>query len=106
MTPEQEFCQTWSLRWKVQNQKNFYSALILGRKKTNQKKAKYQRHIQAVWETSIPVWALKLKKHFSSFFLHCISTKNMFKKKSMISQCIQLFLNGFKDKNADRREKL
>ena len=35
MTPEQEFCQTWSLRWKVQNQKNFYSALILGRKKTN-----------------------------------------------------------------------
>ena len=40
MTPEQEFCQTWSLRWKVQNQKNFYSALILGRKKTNKKKCK------------------------------------------------------------------
>ena len=33
ITPEQEFYQTWGLRWKVKNQKNFHFALFLGKTK-------------------------------------------------------------------------
>ena len=46
LTPEQEFCQTWGLRWKVKNQKNFYFALFL--RKTTENIFK-KRKIPCFW---------------------------------------------------------